>query len=146
MEEARLIEKLKRIEALFAGATTEGEREAAEAARGRILNRLRSLEREDPPIEFRFTMSDVWSRKIFLALIRRYGLHPYRYRGQRRTTVMVRVSKRFVDETLWPEYLELAAVMRTHLEEITDRIVTQVLHGDSADAAEVDVPPQLESR
>ncbi len=36
----KLVEKLKRIEALFAGATTEGERVAAENAIGRIKKRL----------------------------------------------------------------------------------------------------------
>ena len=41
MDEARLIDKLRPIEALFAGATTVGERVAAEHARSRILERLK---------------------------------------------------------------------------------------------------------
>ena len=53
---------------------------------------------------FRFTLADTWSRKLFLSLLRRYDLKPYRYRGQRRTTVMVKVPKPFVHETLWPEF------------------------------------------
>ena len=40
MDEARLIEKLQRIEALFAGAATAGEKVAAERARQRIVERL----------------------------------------------------------------------------------------------------------
>jgi len=52
MDEARLIEKLKAIEALFAGATTPGERVAADAARLRILERLKTFEVIDPAIEF----------------------------------------------------------------------------------------------
>ena len=37
-DEQRLIEKLQRIEALFAGAATPGERDAAAQARDRIRN------------------------------------------------------------------------------------------------------------
>ena len=41
MDEARLLEKLRAIEALFAGATTDGERVAAAEARKRIQLRLK---------------------------------------------------------------------------------------------------------
>lgn len=67
MDEARLIEKLRLIEALFSGATTEGEKVAAERARERILERLKLWEKEDPPVEYRFTMADMWSRKAISA-------------------------------------------------------------------------------
>jgi hypothetical protein len=43
VDENNLKEKLRRIEALFAGAATPGERDAAGAARERILQRLRDL-------------------------------------------------------------------------------------------------------
>src|SRR5512144_1785954 len=122
MDEAKLREKLSRIEALFAGATTDGERVAAGEARRRIQQRLESVERLDPAVEFRFTLADIWSRKLFLALLRRYELKPYRYRRQRRTTIMVKVPKPFVHETLWPEYQQINAAMRTYLDGVTDRI------------------------
>ena len=91
MDEASLIEKLRLIEALFSGAATEGEKVAAERARDRILERLKRWEKEEPPVEFRFSMPDMWSRKVFVALLRRYGIRPYRYKGQRYTTVMARL-------------------------------------------------------
>lgn len=141
--ETRLREKLSRIEALFAGATTEGERIAAAEARRRIQARLFSVEQEKPPVEYRFTLADAWSRKVFLALLRRYDLKPYRYRGQRRTTVMVRVPEPFVNETLWPEFEQLNEALRTYLDEVTDRIVADVIHGDSSEATEVAPPAQL---
>lgn len=137
MDEAKLREKLSRIEALFAGATTPGERVAAGEARRRIQLRLQSVERLDPPVEYRFTLADTWSRKVFLALLRRYDLKPYRHRGQRRTTVMVKVPKPFVDETLWPEFQQISGTLRTYLDEVTDRIIADVIHGDSSEAAEV---------
>jgi tRNA nucleotidyltransferase (CCA-adding enzyme) len=144
MDEAALQAKLERIEALFAGAATAGERSAAAGARERILARLHALARESPAIEYRFSMADLWSRKLFLALLRRYELTPYRYRGQRHTTVMVRVPKRFVDETLWPEFEQLSNTLRRYLDEVTARVVAQVLDGDGSEAVEVDGPPALE--
>ena len=133
MNEQKLMEKLRLIEALFAGATTKGEQVAAERARERIQERLRLIEKEAPLIEYRFSMGDMWSRKVFVALLRRYGIKPYRYHRQRYTTVMARVSKRFVDETLWPEFLEFSETLKAYLSEITDRVVSQVIHRDSSE-------------
>ena len=146
MDEARLRAKLERIEALFAGATTTGERMAAADARQRILARLRTVEQESPPVEYRFRLGDMWARKLFLSLLRRYDLRPYRYRGQRYTTVVVRVPQRFVDETLWPEFQQLSATLRGYLDEVTERVVREVLHGDSSEAEEVATPRVLGAR
>ncbi|MBK6941562.1 MAG: hypothetical protein IPH13_15395 [Planctomycetes bacterium] len=88
---------------------------AAANARERIRARLRELERVESPIEYRLAIHDPWSRALSTALLRRYELQPYRYRGQRRTTLMVRVTKSFVDETLWPEFLEADRVLRGSL-------------------------------
>lgn len=49
MDEARLMEKLRLIEALFAGAKTAGEKDAADRARQRILDRLQSMEASENP-------------------------------------------------------------------------------------------------
>ncbi len=143
MDEARLIEKLLAIQALHAGATTPGEREAAQRASERILERLQALQAESPAVEYRFSMSDMWERKVFVALCRRYGLRPYRYKRQRYTTVMVMVPKRFVDETLWPEFLQLSETLEAYLASVTERVVAQVIHADTSDAEVTDEPRQL---
>jgi hypothetical protein len=145
MDEEKLIEKLRLIEALFSGAATVGERDAAVRARERILERLARLEKEDPPLEYRFSMGDMWSRKVFVALLRRYGVKPYRYTRQRHTTVMARVSKRFVDETLWPEFREISDTLMSYLSEVTDRVVSGVIHQDSSEAEVVGDPLQLQA-
>lgn len=142
-DEERLLEKLRAIESLFAGATTPGERVAASEARKRIQLRLAGLAVADPPVEYRFTVADGWSAKLLLALCRRYELEPYRYRGQRRTTVMVKVSKRFVDETLWPEFEQVSAVLRKHITELTDRVIAGAIHQDVSDAREADAAGAL---
>lgn len=94
-------------------------------------------------MEFRFTLTDTWSRKLFLSLLRRDDLKPYRYRGQRRSTVMVRVPKPLVNDTLWPEFQQINAAMRAYLDEVTDRIIASEIHGDSSEASEVAAPTQL---
>jgi len=134
MNEAKLIEKLKLIEALFAGATTEGEKDAAGSALERIKKRLEELQEKDPPVEYKFTMSNMWSRKLFVALLRRYEIQPYRYYRQRHTTVMAKVSKTFVDETLWPEFQELDKILESYLDDITNKIISESIHGDSSEA------------
>lgn len=143
MDEAKLLEKLRLIEALFAGATTEGERIAAGEARKRIQLRLELLEKEDPPIEFRFRLEDPWSRKLFIALCRRYDVKTFRYRGQRRSSLMAKVSKRFVNETLWPEYEQLSNVLQTYLNDITERVIKEAIHKDTSEATEIAAPAQL---
>ena len=130
-DERRLIEKLLRIEALFARPGTEGEKAAAADAAGRIRARLKDLAQSDPPVEYRFSVADPWSRKLLHALLRRYGVGPYRYRSQRRTTVMARVSRRFVDETLWPEFLELDRTLRAYLSDVTERVIADAICPDA---------------
>ncbi|MEA2988671.1 MAG: hypothetical protein QOG83_1382 [Alphaproteobacteria bacterium] len=76
--DTRLRDKLRKIEALFAGAGTLGERDAAEAALGRIRARLAAEGRRESPTEMQFSIADPWARLLFLALCRRYGLAPYR--------------------------------------------------------------------
>lgn len=142
MDEASLIQKLKLIEALFSGAGTAGEGDAAEKARQRILERLRAWEQKDPPVEMQFSMTDVWSRQVFVALLYRYGIRPYRRSGQRRTTVMAKVSKGFVDEILWPEFMEISGMLEAYLAEVTDRVVSQVIHHDSSNVHVEEEPPR----
>jgi hypothetical protein len=135
-DEARLLEKIRKIEALFARSATTGERAAAESALDRIRERLRQTEKTERPIEFRFSFPDAWSRSLFIALLRRYGLEPYRYRGQRRTTVMTRASSSFVKEILWPEFRELNATLRAHLDSVTQRIIQSAIHANATEAEE----------
>jgi len=40
---------------------------------------------------------------------------------------MVRVSRRFVNESLWPEFLDTAATLRAYLEEIADRLASEAI-------------------
>lgn len=147
-DEARLLQKLQRLEALFFGAYAEGERAAAANAIDAIRERLDRLKQSDPPIEYSFTLQDRWSRKLMLALLRRYGIEPFRYRRQRHTTVMARVSKTFVDQTLWPEFIQLSKTLDEYLDHVTERIIRESIGGDTSEAAaradEGSAAPRLE--
>lgn len=135
--ESQLRDKLRKIEALFAGAGTSGERLAAEAALERVRARLTELRRQDPPAELQISLSDQWSRRLFLALCRRYGLEPYRYHRQRRTTLMVRAPRRFFDQVLWPEFSELDHALQAYLHEVTLRVIREDVYADASEAQEV---------
>jgi hypothetical protein len=141
--DTRLREKLHKVEALFAGAATAGERAAAGAAAERIRARLRQTEQAEQAIEMKFSLGDPWSRQLFIALARRYGLQPFRYRRQRRTTVMVRAPKSFLEQVLWPEFLQINEALVDYLAEITDRIIRDEVFGETADAEEIDEPVKL---
>lgn len=136
-DETHLREKLRKIEALFAGAGTEGERLAAGAALERLRQKLASLRRSEAAVEMQFSLGDQWSRRLFLALCRRYGLDPYRLPRQRMTTVMLRTPKAFVDQVLWPEFQELDAALRQYLLAVTLRVIREEVHGDASEAAEM---------
>ena len=135
-EYTKLLDKIRRIEALHAGATTDGERGAASEALRRISERLASLERSESLLEYRFSLDNTWSRKLFLALVRRYGLSPYRYSRQRRNTIMVRLPPSFVDP-LWREFVALDKALCDHLDAVAGKVIAEAISGDTSEAQEI---------
>lgn len=133
---AGLIEKLARIEALHAGAATEGERIAAGEARQRICARLDRLAVENPAIEIRFAIHNPWSRRLFAALLRRYGLRPYRYPRQKRQTIMVKMPESAVTE-LWQEFTELDEALHGHLDQLASMVIARAISPDTSEAVEI---------
>ena len=137
MQDTGLREKLRKIEALFAGAATPGERDAAEAAMLRVRARLEEIARSEQPVEMHFSIQDQWAQRLFVALCRRYGLHPYRRPRQKRSTIMVRLPRAFSDQILWPEFAQLNDVLHAHLHDITLTLIRDHVHADTGDAEEV---------
>jgi hypothetical protein len=128
-DEQRLIDKLRRIEALFSRASSDGERVAAEEAASRVRDRLDEV-RASELLEFKFTLPDAWSKALFIALLRRSGLDPYRYSGQRRNTVMARAPKQLINDEIWPEFQELHQTLHSYLSDVTKRVIATAIHGD----------------
>ena len=118
------------------GPATDGERSAAAEALRRISERLASLKQSEPPAEYRFSLDNTWSRKLFVALLRRYGLSPYRYSRQRWNTVMVRVPPSFVNQ-LWPEFVALDEALREHLDALAEKVIAESISGDTSEAEEI---------
>ena len=142
--EHELREKLRKIAALFEGATREGEREAAAAALARVREKLSAAEMAERRVEFSFRLPDRWNRRLFLALCRRYGVRPYRYPRQRYSTVVVRVPESFVNWTLWPEFLEISRALDEYPNEATERIIRDEVFGDAGEAEERPEAPAQE--
>jgi len=72
-----------------------------------------------------------------MTVVRRYGLKPYRYRRQRRTTVMVRAPRRFIEQVLWPEFRDLDGDLQAYLHEVTLKVIREEVHADASEAQEV---------
>jgi len=141
--EGTLLEKLRKIEALHAGTTVDGEREAARRAAERIRARLADLRARESDHHLVYSLPDPWKRRLFVALCRRYGLTPFRQPGQRHTSVNVRAPKTFQDRTLWPEFLALAEELHKHLDELTERVVREAIHADVSEPHEGAAPKAL---
>ena len=107
---------------------------------------MASIKRSDPPIEYKFTFNDMWSKRVFIALLHRYGLTPFRYKRQRYTTVIVQVPKRFVEETLWPEFESLSETLHDYLSSVTDRVIQGAFGGDGKGVEIREKPLQLPLR
>lgn len=140
-DEQMLKETLRAIEALVAGTNHEGERDAANGARQRILDRLTALAAE-VPIEWQFTV-DAYQRQLLIALARRYDLKPYRYQRQRYSTLIIRAPEQFLKETFLPQYDRMVEVLTAHLADVTKRVVAEVLSGDLSEPPE---QPQLQMK
>jgi len=141
--EGTLFEKLRKIEALHAGTSVDGEREAARLAAERIKARLAELRGREKDTVTLYSLPDPWSRKLFVALCRRYGLKPYRERGRRHSTVMLRAPKSFQEGTLWPEFQALSKELTRHLDQITERVIREAIHADVTEATETEAPKAL---
>lgn len=132
MDDRQLRDRLAKIKALFDGATTAGERKAAAAAMERVQKRLDQAV-PAPLIEYRFSLTDSWSLRLFLALCRSKGLRPYRYPRMRRTSVCVRLAQTQLDKELWPEFQEMNAVLRQYLGELADHIIAECIDPDGSE-------------
>lgn len=129
-----IIDKIRKVEALYSGCTMEGEVSAAAEALRRLKARL--SEAPEETIEYRISLPDPWKRQLFLALARRHGLKPYRQYRQRHSTVMIRDTPTHLDKILWPEFQELSKLLNSYLDEATRDIITRAVHGDLSEAPE----------
>jgi hypothetical protein len=141
-----LLDKLRKIAALHAGATSEGEAAAAARAMERVQQQLanaqeaappKTAKRAEPTTEWQFSLQDPWKRRLFFALCRQRGIEPFRFYRQRYSTVMIRATRTVVDNDLWPTYLALSAQLDEYLSDVTLQVIRDVLHQKDAEATEL---------
>jgi hypothetical protein len=134
MTREELIEKIRKVEALYHATQSRGEAQAAQSALDRLRSQLEQA--PEPEVEFQLSLADPWKRQLFLALARRHGLKPFRRYRQRYSSVMIKVAQRYMDHVLWPEYLELSRLLNSYLSEATQDIISRAVHGDTSEAEE----------
>lgn len=134
MTREEIIAKIRKVEALFTGTDSHGEMQAALGALDRLKVQLAAAPEETG--EFQFSLPDPWKRQLFVALVRRHGLTPYRQPRQRQATVMLRTTRSMIDKVLWPQYLELSKLLHDYLDEATRDIITRSVHRDLSEAVE----------
>ncbi|NGX58744.1 MAG: hypothetical protein K940chlam3_01652 [Chlamydiae bacterium] len=65
-------------------------------------------------------------KKLFGAVCRKNGFDTYRYRRQKYTTSMVSVSKKIMDDVLWPEYQKYCTLLREMVDEIANDLIDRI--------------------
>jgi hypothetical protein len=116
-----IADKIHKIEALIAGAKSDGERQAAQFAKQRLQEKITAQ-----PLEYTVRLHSRWEKKLFVAICSKHGLRAYRYTRQKYTTAMVRVVKPFMDSVLWPEYNKYASILHKLTEEISTDLISKI--------------------
>jgi tRNA nucleotidyltransferase (CCA-adding enzyme) len=135
------LDKLAKIEALIKRASSEGERQAAQLAKERVLTKI-SLDQSSKPIEYRVSLASPWEKRLFVALCRKHGLQTYRYQRQKYTTARLMISKNMMDEILWPDYQRYSKMLTELIEEIMKDIISKIHQSDEEEviiAGEIDI-------
>ena len=97
------LDKLAKVEALLQRASSEGERQAAEFAKERILARISDLH-TNRAIEYKISLDSPWKKRLFVTLCAKHGYKTYRYARQKRATTHLMIAKNMMEEVLWPEF------------------------------------------
>ena len=135
MDEREIVVRLRAIEAAHVGPVPAGE-DAAKRMRA-ILAEHRARE---PDIETKVSITDAASQHAFVALCLRYGLEPYRLWRSRGSTVCVRKSRTFFQQTFWPLYEALAQPLGEYVAGLVDRILSDAMGVDLSAGAGPDGP------
>lgn len=94
--------------------------------------------------EMQYLFPDRWCSRLFVALCRKYKMDPYRYSGQRYTTVVIKGSQDFMDRVVWVEYRALADALVEYLDEVTGKIIREEIHSNTADVKQLPMRPNEE--
>ena len=79
--------------------------------------------------EFQCNTKNDWDKFVLYALLKRYGIKSYRYRKQRKSTILVRVSKGFMNDVLWPIFTNTADELYSRFTAITTTLLPSIATG-----------------
>ena len=111
---AGLRDKLRKIERCSPASPPLVKGRAADAAADRIAHAGAKPPSSEAAEEMRFSIRDNWSRQLFIALCRRYGISPFATAGCTAEGNRERAPK-LRRRDLWPEFRELSAALSIYL-------------------------------
>ena len=121
-----ILERIKKVEALIAWATSKWEKNAAEATKKRILEKYPQIEILKDITEIKITSLEKSDKKLLKAISRKYWLEPYRYYRQKYSTLIINCNVWFFDEILWPEYIRNRDILDNLVDDITWDIISKI--------------------
>ncbi len=86
-----------------------------------------------PDIELQYSLPDVWSVRIFVALCRKHRVRPYRYPRQRRTTAMVRTRQVSFERRVASEFRTLYPEVTAYFEATVNHLIADAMKSDGDD-------------
>lgn len=143
LSELGLIDKLQKIQALYQGATTPGERAAAAQAMANVQSKLNEYQKQERVTEWKFGLGNYFEKRLLKALLDKYGIESYRYSGQRYTTLNARATASMINEVIWPQYQEMVKVLRNHFDELTNEVIKKALGQEESEDEIRQESPQL---
>ena len=138
-----LRDKLRKIEALFAGATTPGEKAAAGAAAERIrsISRIRAAANPKSSSSSVLPIPGHGGCSWRYAGVMACGRSAIPGRSDRPSSSRPRAASS--KPTLWPEFQQLNEALVAYLVEITDKVIREEVHGETSEAEEIPEPRPL---
>lgn len=127
-----IYERLRKVEALFASAGTDGGAAATAPAIERLKaqNDQSPKRNEEPTIELQFSLPDAWAVRLFFAVCRKHGITPYRCSRHSYTTVVVRVQRTHFVNVVDAEFQLLYREMMDYLHETAEHLICDLLKSD----------------
>ena len=121
-------ERPARVEALFRRSGSPGEQAAAGAAMDRPRCRPGNADEDGgPETGLQFSLPDMRSVRLFVAVCRKHGLRPFRYPRQRRMTVMARARERSLGRVVRAEFSQPQTQLEIHFQNVADYLIAR--HG-----------------
>jgi hypothetical protein len=122
-----LVDSFHSIELKHSGLTEGGA--ANEQPADRIRARVQEAATATDIQEMQCSTKYDWDALVLHALLKRYGIKPYRYRKQRRSTILVRVSRKVMHEVVWPIYCDVTAALAARFTTVTTSLLPAIAAG-----------------